>query len=272
MVVFSLDERTHRLVESLGVASHWDREADLGGVAVGVWNSNSYNSVVYAKTSHQLAVLGLGYNMLFTDVDIPWTHNWQSAVVEATSDLDFAAQLNHPFGDLNVGFFYARSTPATIGLFRQLQQLEAGCSNGTVKFPADDGKPPFPLDDQTLFMFLLYCGLPTGALPAAVGTDVGDMYQYVLKSNRKHKVHRANWMTPMVRPHRAMCVESGVDVRYGTFAPAWFQTGHKTFKQKHLSSMITKNRTVLYHGNFLKVHAAPSSAHCDPRHPAAGNS
>ena len=67
VVVFSLDEHTHRLVESLGVASHWDVEAALGGVAVGVWNSNSYNSVVYAKTRHQLAVLGLGYNMVFTD-------------------------------------------------------------------------------------------------------------------------------------------------------------------------------------------------------------
>lgn len=258
VVVFSLDEHTHRLVESLGVASHWDVEAALGGVAVGVWNSKSYNSVVYAKTRHQLAVLGLGFNMVFTDVDIPWTHNWQSAVAEATGDLDFAAQLNHPFGDLNVGFFFARSTPATIALFQQLRQLEEGCSNDTVKFSAGDGQPRFPLDDQTLFMFLLYCGLPTGALPAAVGT--GDAYQYVLKANQKHKVHRANWMTPMVRPHRAMCVESGIDVRYGTFAPAWFQTGHRTFKQKQLSSMITRNSTVLYHGNFLKVRTAPSGS------------
>ena len=101
------------------------------------------------------------------------------------SELDFVIQLNYPFGDLNIGFFYARPTSATIHMFSSLVELEKGCTNETVKFEAKPNKLEFPLDDQTLLMFLLYCGLTNGTM---LGVDSVDTYDFVLRENKRHIV------------------------------------------------------------------------------------
>jgi hypothetical protein len=138
VLVFSLDEKIHQAVLDEGVASYFEKGMSKTGQhdsAVGHWNSKSYNQVVHTKTKHQHAVLKRGYNLFFTDIDIPWLDDYRNQIVRDTPhNVDFVGQQNWPQNDMNVGFFYARRcvqfcpfASGYTGSMLSATQVEADC-------------------------------------------------------------------------------------------------------------------------------------------------
>lgn len=81
VLVVALDEETALQVRAAGVATLWDQAFNRADGTIGTFASKSYLQAVYSKTRHQRAVLAAGYDLFFSDTDIPWTHDW---VGEAT--------------------------------------------------------------------------------------------------------------------------------------------------------------------------------------------
>lgn len=108
VLVFALDEEIHKIVRDAGVASYFDRTMSKSSQQVGNWNSKSYNQVVHTKTKHQRAVLERGFNLFFTDVDIPWTSDLRDRVRNDSTNLDFVGQQNWVQNDMNTGFMFMR--------------------------------------------------------------------------------------------------------------------------------------------------------------------
>ena len=76
VLVIALDKETALQVQAAGVATLWDRAFSRANGTIGTFASKSYLQAVYSKTRHQRAVLAAGYNLFFSDTDIPWTHDW----------------------------------------------------------------------------------------------------------------------------------------------------------------------------------------------------
>jgi hypothetical protein len=133
VVVFALDLDTARQVHAAGVAYVLDRTFARADGSIGTFASKSYLQAVYSKTRHQRAVLAAGFHLFFSDTDIPWTHNWMPEVATwAGEAVDIMLSPGWPWHDLNTGFFYARSTPATLRLIDLLLELEDNLAAGSI--------------------------------------------------------------------------------------------------------------------------------------------
>lgn len=168
-------------------------------------------------------------------------------------------QLNWPFGDLNIGFFLARSNPTTLRMFQLLVQLEEEITSG--RLPSGTGL--IERDDQTCFMFLLFCGLPNGTLPTSVSSE--DYRKYLTK---QQAVHLKGWPKPNkpAKTHlrfTASCPGTGVALSYGVLPPGDFQTGHWRNSKRAWGKQAFSNRSLMYHGNFLKGAEAKIAAFKD---------
>jgi hypothetical protein len=133
VIVFALDENIHNEMLARGIASYYEKAMTKSSDKVGNWNSKSYNQVVHTKTKHQVAVLERGYNLLFADVDIPWTSDMRAQIkTEAADGVDFLGQQNWPQNDMNTGFMFVRSNANMIRFFRSVLALEHRLETGEV--------------------------------------------------------------------------------------------------------------------------------------------
>lgn len=108
VIVFALDSAAHTIVQSQGIASYFEPKMSKESNKIGTWNSKSYNQVVHTKTKHQKAVLDRGFDIFFTDVDIPWTSDYREQVIKEAAAADFVGQQNWPQCDMNTGFLYMK--------------------------------------------------------------------------------------------------------------------------------------------------------------------
>ncbi|KAM0844776.1 hypothetical protein ACQ4PT_056821 [Festuca glaucescens] len=96
--------------------------------------TKSYLEIVWVKLSLQQRVLQLGYNYLFTDVDILWFRNpfrhinlyADMAVSTGRFKGDTESLASYP----NTGFYYVRSTNCTVEMLRQWRAAKS-------RFPPD---------------------------------------------------------------------------------------------------------------------------------------
>lgn len=109
VIVFALDKEIHEFVQSKGIASYFDEGMSKTSIKIGYHNSKSYNQVVHTKTKHQKTVLERGFDLFFTDVDIPWTSDFRPPVIHEANGVDFIGQQNWPQNDMNTGFFYMKT-------------------------------------------------------------------------------------------------------------------------------------------------------------------
>jgi hypothetical protein len=230
-------------------------------------NSKSYNQVVHTKTKHQMAVLERGYDLLFADVDIPWTSDMRTQVVREARGVDFLGQQNWPQNDMNTGFMYIRSNPRMITFFQSVLGLEANLEGGAIRIGFDPRHDIFnPSDDQSSIAFTLLCGKPTGQYPGRgdEGTPQGGMVpankMIVVQSKwQKGLLHRRHAMRPSQvqstehrRTFHADCTDySGINITYALLPPKHYQTGHKSFKGFKIDALLT-NTSAMYHPNFMK--------------------
>jgi hypothetical protein len=124
-VVFAID---HQMAESLRqrkVNSFYARElAKPSDAAVGLWGTASYNSVVHLKTKQQLAVVALGFDAFYLDIDITLRVELRNDLVKLCPDCDILVQQNWPMLEMNPGCTLFRSRPATHTLLLKMLQLE----------------------------------------------------------------------------------------------------------------------------------------------------
>ncbi|KAJ1286847.1 hypothetical protein BS78_03G383400 [Paspalum vaginatum] len=84
--------------------------------------SKGYLELVWAKLALQQRVLQLGYNYLFTDVDVMWLRDpfrHISLYADATMSCDgFSGDPESLHNSPNTGFFYVKSTPRTVEMLR----------------------------------------------------------------------------------------------------------------------------------------------------------
>ncbi|KAG2602970.1 uncharacterized protein At1g28695-like [Panicum virgatum] len=86
-----------------------------------VFMSKDYIDLVWSKVRLQQRILELGYNFLFTDVDILWFRNpfeRMSVAAHMVTSSDFF--FGDPFSPMNLpntGFLYAKSSRRTVGAF-----------------------------------------------------------------------------------------------------------------------------------------------------------
>ncbi|KAJ4757167.1 nucleotide-diphospho-sugar transferase family protein [Rhynchospora pubera] len=86
------------------------------------FNSNGYIDLVWSKIELQRYILELGYNFLFTDVDILWFRNPFKHVTVYADMTTSSDQYNGDPDDIsnpqNTGFFYVKSNNRTIQMMR----------------------------------------------------------------------------------------------------------------------------------------------------------
>lgn len=101
------------------------------------YRSEGFNHISMTKVAAARQVLDLGYNVLFSDVDISW---FQDPIPHFKFDVDFEFQSNHFSMDFqvqeepNTGFYYMKSTPLAKRFMWEVSQL---------------GKVRSNIDDQT---------------------------------------------------------------------------------------------------------------------------
>nr|CAB3479273.1 unnamed protein product [Digitaria exilis] len=91
--------------------------------------SQAYVELVWTKLSLQQRVLELGYNFLFTDVDIVWLRNpfWHISVfADMTTSSDvFHGDANSLDNLPNTGFYYVRARNLTVEMLRRWRAARA---------------------------------------------------------------------------------------------------------------------------------------------------
>ncbi|GJM92055.1 hypothetical protein PR202_ga08482 [Eleusine coracana subsp. coracana] len=94
-----------------------------------VFMSKDYIDLVWSKVRLQQRILELGYNFLFTDVDILWFRNplerMSVAAHMVTSSDFFFGEPYSPFNLPNTGFLYAKSSARTVGAFEAWRAARA---------------------------------------------------------------------------------------------------------------------------------------------------
>jgi len=134
-VLFAID---HKIAESLRqhkVNSFYAPAlAKSSDDAIGLWGSTSYNSVVHLKTKQQLAVLKLGFDAFYLDVDISVRVDVRNDLVRMCPDCDILVQQNWPMLEMNPGCTLFRSRPATQTLLSRMLLLEE-------KWEDEDSRP-----------------------------------------------------------------------------------------------------------------------------------
>jgi len=260
VLVVALDEETALQVRAAGVATLWDQAFNRADGTIGTFASKSYLQAVYSKTRHQRAVLAAGYDLFFSDTDIPWTHDW---VGEATGwalkdSIDILLSPGWPWQDLNTGFFFARSTPSTLKLVDLLLELEDNLANGKVSSATKQSytyENILEKSDQTCMNFLLMCGPASGILPYNTLKD-GTVQKHLL---RLEKRHLKDWpwgkpanKWPNTLSYNQDCGDTtGLKIKYGVLRPDRFQTGHKKYNKTKWSRASFEDPGTMYHGNYL---------------------
>ncbi|GJN04135.1 hypothetical protein PR202_ga21657 [Eleusine coracana subsp. coracana] len=97
--------------------------------------TKDYLDMMWARNQFQQTILELGFNFLFTDIDIVWFRNPMRHIA-ITSDIAIASDYfngdpdslrNHPNG----GFLFVRSTSRTVDFYRQWRALRGKFPPGT---------------------------------------------------------------------------------------------------------------------------------------------
>ena len=97
------------------------------------YGTTCFRSVTKSKSRATLAVLKLGYNVLFSDVDIVWFENPLPHLQALGANGDLLVQSNEPNATLpangkrriNSGFYYATSSDAAIAAFSNITEHSA---------------------------------------------------------------------------------------------------------------------------------------------------
>lgn len=260
VLVIALDKETALQVQAAGVATLWDRAFSRANGTIGTFASKSYLQAVYSKTRHQRAVLAAGYNLFFSDTDIPWTHDWVGEIAGwALADgVDILLSPGWPWQDLNTGFFFARSTLNTLKLVDLLLELEGNLASGRVSSATKQSytfEAILEQSDQTCLNFVLMCGPASGILPYNTLKD-GTVQKHLLRLEKRHLKDwpwgRAAHRWPNTLVYDQDCAETtGLTIKYGVLRPDRFQTGHKKYGKTKWSSASFKDPLTMYHGNYL---------------------
>lgn len=136
-VIFSLDDLTTSWLRRAGEpvvhlpsagGTHGSSDEDFGTVR--------YIAVTRAKVFASAAVLDLGYDIFFMDVDVAIFQDPRPYLSERADrlGLDMQMQLNYPRKDFNTGIYHARSTPAARRLLAHWAVANATKDDQTVFF------------------------------------------------------------------------------------------------------------------------------------------
>jgi len=127
--LFATDEKTHKLAQSLGLASFHDESVfvDMPEQAAGGYGDRIFAKMMMAKVYCVHLVLQCGFNVLFQDVDVVWYQNplpYLEGPDLAEWDLMFqddGARSNRyaPYSP-NTGFYYVRHNDKTVYFFNML--------------------------------------------------------------------------------------------------------------------------------------------------------
>lgn len=146
----ALDDEVHRFMVERhrpSVRLRWEDHRRIG-----VYGSASYRSATLSKVHAAEAVLQLGYDIIFVDIDVALLLDPRPLLLGLSRgrNVDLLFTLNFPHSDLNTGLYYARSTPSTLKLFKAWRQQAA-------KRPG--------IDQDVLNFFLhTHCGSNSGYL------------------------------------------------------------------------------------------------------------
>ena len=120
IVVVAMDEGAFRRCQSVHPHCHLLRPEKAGLDLSGAksYMTKDYLDLVWSKLRLQQRILELGYNLLFTDVDVAWFRN---PLVHITAAADITTSSDFYFGDPddlgnfpNTGFIYFKSTPRNV--------------------------------------------------------------------------------------------------------------------------------------------------------------
>ncbi|CAD6228451.1 unnamed protein product [Miscanthus lutarioriparius] len=120
IVVVAMDDGAFRRCQAVHPHCHLLRPEKAGLDLSGAksYMTKDYLDLVWSKLKLQQRILELGYNLLFTDVDVAWFRN---PLVHITMAADITTSSDFYFGNLddlgnfpNTGFIYVKSTARTI--------------------------------------------------------------------------------------------------------------------------------------------------------------
>jgi hypothetical protein len=124
LLVFSTDERTHHIVQGLGITSFYDEKIfkDVPENESRHYGSRTFAAIMYAKVVTVQLVNYLGFDVLFQDVDIIWLknpmelfHNQDSPLMKFDilfQDDGVRSRRYAPYS-ANSGFYYVRHNKRT---------------------------------------------------------------------------------------------------------------------------------------------------------------
>ncbi|GJN03552.1 hypothetical protein PR202_ga21008 [Eleusine coracana subsp. coracana] len=114
---FALCQQTHPLCYHLNVEGSVDFSSEQE------FNAKDYLDMMWLRHRFQARILELGYNFVFTDVDIIWFRN-PLLRVPVAADIAMSCDLflgDNPYDlnkNANGGFVFARSRPRTVAFYR----------------------------------------------------------------------------------------------------------------------------------------------------------
>lgn len=278
-LVLCLDQELDaRLRETGRVTSFFHSSARLAKTKRGdgrLFNTAEFSSAVRMKTLLQHAILKLGFDLLFTDVDAPWATDLRPFMISASlgdqtgsnivgdRELRVPAplllQLNFPNNDTNPGVFFARSTPMVVRLF-ELTAM-AGATRRMRELLGFAG------DDQQCLNFILACGDPNTGETHGCSDDVLQVRNRSLKLRTracsittayKHRISReAAQSDTSVRYFQVQCSQSNLTLRYGVLPPLLFRSGAigTTPDRRHPIVWPATPAPLMVHANFAQGHS-----------------
>jgi hypothetical protein len=124
LIIIALDPKTFERCSSLHPFCYLLKGANFAGEKV--YMTSDYFDLVWTKVKLQQRILELGYNFLFTDVDIMWFRN---PFERFAPDADISTSCDFFFGDENsawnfpnTGFLYVKSSQKNIELFKHWRE------------------------------------------------------------------------------------------------------------------------------------------------------
>lgn len=120
LIIITLDPKAFERCTTLHPLCYLLKGANFAGEKV--YMTRDYFDLVWTKVKLQQRILELGYNFLFTDVDIMWFRNpferfAPDADMSTSCDFFFGDE-NSPWNFPNTGFLYVKSSQKNIELFK----------------------------------------------------------------------------------------------------------------------------------------------------------
>ncbi|KAJ4748527.1 nucleotide-diphospho-sugar transferase family protein [Rhynchospora pubera] len=120
LIIITLDPKAFERCKAMHPFCYMLKGANFAGEKV--YMTSDYFDLVWTKVKLQQRILQLGYNFLFTDVDIMWFRNpferfASDADISTSCDFFFGDE-NSPWNFPNTGFLYVKSNPKNIELFK----------------------------------------------------------------------------------------------------------------------------------------------------------